>query len=392
MYLGTSVFSQLMDFVPRYEFRQIVKRHKGDRRVRRFTCWEQFLVMAFAQLTYRESLRDIETCLGSLAPALYHAGIRTQVARSTLADANERRSWMIYQDLALVLIERARALYCEERFLAGLEAAVYALDATNIKLCLKLFPWATAAVHQASAAGVKLHTQLDIQANLPVFARVSRGNVNERLFLDDVIFEPGAFYIMDRGYVDFRRLRMIDKAGAFFVIRGKRDLRFERLSSEAVDKAWGVRVDQTIRLAVPLSLAYYPDHLRRVKVRDLDTRRSIVLLTNNFVLDALTLGELYRSRWQVELFFKWIKQHLRIKAFYGTTFNAVTTQIWIALATFVLVAIAKKALNLEGSLYSILQILSVTLFEKVPINEVLSAHEALFSPTSHDNQLSLFDF
>jgi len=392
MFLGTSVFSQLMDFVPRYEFRQIVKRYKGDHRVRRFTCWEQFLVMAFAQLTYRESLRDIETCLRSLAPALYHAGIRTQVSRSTVADANEHRSWKIYQDLALVLIARARMLYREERFLQGLDAAVYALDATNIELCLKLFPWATAPVHQATTAGIKLHTQLDVQAKLPVFARVSRGNVNERHFLDDVAFEPGAFYIMDRGYVDFRRLKAIDTAGAFFVIRGKHDLRFERLYSHPANRGWGVRADQTIRLVVPLSLQYYPDHLRRVKVVDTETGHAIVLLTNNFLLDALTVGDLYRSRWQVELFFKWIKQHLRIKAFYGTTFNAVSTQLWIALATFVLVAIAKKELKLDGSLYSILQILSVTLFEQTPINEVLSAHEGLICDPHDANQLTLFNF
>jgi hypothetical protein len=392
MYLGTSVFSQLMDFVPRYEFRQIVKRYKGDHRVRRFSCWEQFLVMAFAQLTYRESLRDIETCLRSLTPALYHAGIRTQVSRSTLADANERRPWKIYQDLALLLIARARLLYREERFLAGLDAAVYALDATNIELCLKLFPWATAANHQAIAAGVKLHTQLDVQSQLPVFARVSRANVNERLFLDDLVFEPGSFYVMDRGYIDFRRLRVIDRAGAFFVIRAKRDLRFERLYSHPADKAWGVRADQTIRLVVPLSFEYYPDCLRRVKVVDAEHHRSIVLLTNNFLLDALTLGELYRSRWQVELFFRWIKQHLRIKAFYGTSFNAVSTQVWIALATFVLVAIAKKTFKLEGSLYSILQILSVTLFEKEPINQVLTAREDVIAIPHDEKQLILFDF
>ncbi len=392
MFVGTSVFSQLLDFVPRYEFRQIVKRHKGDHRVRRFSCWEQFLVMAFAQLTYRESLRDIETCLRSLSPALYHAGIRTRVSRSTLADANEHRSWKIYQDLALVLIAQARLLYRQERLLQGLDSALYALDATNIELCRKLFPWATAPVHQAIAGGIKLHTQLDVQANLPVFARISRGNVNERLFLDDVLFEPGSFYIMDRGYVDFRRLKVIDQAGAYFLIRGKRDLRFERLYSHRADRAWGVRADQTIRLVVPLSLSYYPDHLRRVKIRDMDSGQTIVLLTNNFLLDALTLGQLYRSRWQVELFFKWIKQHLRIKAFYGTSFNAVSTQVWIALATFVLVAIAKKELKLEGSLYSILQILSVTLFEKTPINEVLSAHEGLIATPLDANQLTLFDF
>lgn len=392
MQVGRTVFAQLIELVPHYEFQQIVKRYNGGRRVRRFSCWDQLLVMAFAQLTYRESLRDIETCLHALGSSLYHAGVRSRVARSTLADANEHRPWQMYRDLALLLIARARTLYEGDEFLDELETAVYALDATNIELCLKLFPWATAANHQRQVAGVKLHTQFDVHANLPVFAGVSRGNVNERHFLDELVFEPGALYLMDRGFVDFRRLRLIDQAGAYFLIRAKRDLRCQRVYSNLADKAWGVRADQIIRLVVPLSLKRYPDHLRRVRVMDMETHRSIVLLTNNFLLEGLTLGELFRSRWKVETFFKWIKQHLRIKAFYGTSLNAVTTQIWIALTVYVLVAIVKKELHCELSLYNILQILGLTLFEKVPLKQLLSAHETMIINPADANQLNLFDF
>ena len=390
MNLGSTVFAQLMDYVDRREFRQIVRTRDTGRRKYRFSCWDQFLCMAFAQLTSRESLRDIETCLRALGSKLYHAGIRSPISRSTLAYANEHRPWLIFQDVALCLISRARVRYQDDRFLADLEMAVYALDATIIELCLKLFPWARAAHHQATVAGVKLHTLLDVQRNLPVFARVSAANVSERRILDEIQLEPGAFYIMDRGYLDFARLKKIDNAGAFFVIRGKRDLRFLRVTSHPVDKTWGITVDQTIRLVVPLSVKGYPDCLRRIKLFDSEKQQSIVFLTNNFLLDALTVAELYRSRWQIELFFKWVKQHLRIKTFYGTTLNAVNTQIWIALAIFVLVAIVKKDLKLEPSLYTILQILSVTLFEKEPINQVLFDHQDLI-PTSHNpNQLNLF--
>jgi len=392
MYVGRTVFAQLMDFVPRHEFRQIVKLHRGERRVRRFSCWDQLLSMVFAQLTYRESLRDIETCLRSLGPKLYHSGMRWTASRSTLADANEHRSWRIYRDLTLLLVARARELYQNEQFLEDLAAAVYALDATIIELCLKLFPWAKAAHHQTTVAGVKLHTLLDVQSNIPVFARVSAANVNERRMLDELLLEPGAFYVLDRGYMDFARLRKIDSAGAFFVIRGKKDLRFLRVASHPVDKTWGVRVDQTIRLVVPLSVQGYPDCLRRIKVFDSDKQQSIVFLTNNFLLDALTIAEVYRSRWKIELFFKWIKQHLRIKAFYGTSLNAVNTQVWIALAVFVLVAIVKKELKLDQSLYTILQILSITLFEKEPINTVLIDHQGLIQNPDDPNQLKLFDF
>jgi len=391
MHLGRTVFSQLMDYVPRHEFRQIVKRHKGERRVRRFSCWDQFLSMAFAQLTYRESLRDIETCLRSLGAALYHAGIRSSVSRSTLADANERRPWQMYQELTLLLVARARVLYKHEHFMDDLDSAVYALDATIIELCLKLFPWATAPHNQKTVAGVKLHMLLEVQSNLPVFARVSAGNVHEMRILDEVVFEPGAFYVMDRAYTDFARLKAIDNAGAFFVIRGKKGLRFTRVASHPVDKMWGVKVDQTIRLVIPKSLSGYPDCLRRIRYFDVEHERTFHFLTNNFVLDALTIAQLYHSRWKIELFFKWIKQHLRIKAFYGTTPNAVNTQIWIALAVFVLVAIVKKELKLDQSLYTILQILSVTLFEKEPINQVLSEYQGPIENLDPPNQLKLFD-
>ena len=387
-----TVFAQLIDFVPDRTFRRIVERYKGDRRVRRFSCWDQFLTMAFAQLTYRESLRDIEACVQSLGKARYHAGMRGRVARSTLADANDRRPWQMYQELVRVLIAQARPLYQNEQLVDAFTDAVYALDATIIELCLKLFPWAKAHNYIKTRAGVKLHTQLDVRANLPVFAMVSVANMNERLFLDHLVLEPGAFYIMDRGYTAFERLRKIDRAGAFFLIRAKRDLNFLRIESLPVNKASGVRLDQIIRLGVPLSQHYYPDDLRRIKLYDVATEKSIVVLTNNFLLDPLTIGELYRLRWRVELFFKWIKQHLRIKAFYGTSFNAVNTQIWIALAVYVLVAIVKKRLNLDAPLYNIPQILSVSLFQKESINEVLSAQRTLISDGDDPNQLSLFNF
>ena len=392
MNVGRTVFSQLMGFVPYKEFRRIVRHHRGERRVRHFSCWEQYLSMAFAQLTYRESLRDIEACLRSLGPTLYHSGLRSTVSRSTLADANERRSWKIYQDLALVLIERARVLYRDDRLLSEIESAVYALDATTIELCLALFPWARAQNHLATCAGVKLHTLLDVQRNIPVFARVSVANLYEVHILDELVFEPGAFYVLDRGYTDFARLKTIDASGAFFVMRAKKGLRFARIVSHPVDKARGVNVDQTIHLVIKRSIEGYPDALRRIKFFDMEKNRSFIFLTNNFLLDAALIAELYRSRWKIELFFKWIKQHLRIKAFYGTSFNAVNTQIWIALSIFVLVAIVKKELKLEQSLYTILQILSITLFEKEPINQVLIDHQGLIQTPDDPNQLNLFDF
>lgn len=391
MNLGKTVFSQLMEHIDHNDFHRIVRAHLHSRRRLPFSCWEQYLCMAFAQLTYRESLRDIESCLRSLGPKLYHAGMRSSVSRSTLAHANEHRPWQIYRDLALKLVAHARELYAEDRFLAEIDAAVYALDATVIDLCLKLFPWAKAQQHLATTAAVKLHTLLDVQRNLPVFARVSVANLNEVRMLDEISFEPGAFYVVDRGYTSFHRLKNIDAAGAFFVIRAKRGLRFKRIVSHPVDKPHGVLVDQVIRFVVRRSLEEYPDQLRRIKFFDAKTHRVFVFLTNDFLLEATAIAELYHSRWRIELFFKWMKQHLRIKAFYGTTFNAVNTQIWIALSVFVLVAILKKKLHLDLSLYTILQILSLTLFEKEPIYQVLTETQIANPNDCDPNQLTLFN-
>jgi len=392
MAIGRTVFAQLMDFVPDRTFRRIVARHKGNHRMHNFSCWDQFLAMAFAQLTYRDGLRDIHACLSSLGSVLYHSGIRSDAPKSTLADANEHRPWEMYRDLAMTLIARARVLYRNERLLQEIDAAVYALDATTIKLCLELFPWAKAQNHLKTSAGVKLHTLLDVQQNLPVFARVSVANLYEVRILDELVFEPGAFYVFDRGYTDFRRLKLIDASGAYFVIRAKRGLRFSRLLSRPVDKVHGVLVDQTIRLVIARSLEGYPDQLRRIKYLDSDKDQRFIYLTNNFLLDPFVIAELYRSRWKIELFFKWIKQHLRIKAFYGTTPNAVQTQIWIALSVFVLVAIVKKELKIDKPLYTILQILSVTLFQHEPIYQVLTAALPLAECTNDPNQLNLFNF
>ena len=327
-----AVFSQLMDFVPKHEFRAAVMRYKGEHRVRRLSCWDQLLCMAFAQLTYRESLRDIETCLRSLGSKLYHSGIRAKVARSTLADANEHRSWQIYRDVAVTLIHRARRLYQNDKLLADLESAVYAFDSTIIELCLTLFPWAEGKGHVKTSAGIKMHTLLDLASNVPTVIRVSAASVHDVLMLDELVYEAGAYYVLDRGYMDFARLKRIDNSGAFFVIRAKRDLRFRRVYSQPVNKTPGVMADQTITLTVWRTHDVYPDHLRRIRSFDAEHDRTLVFLTNNFLLDAFTIAQLYRARWQIELFFKWIKQHLRIKAFYGTTRDAVKTQILIAVA------------------------------------------------------------
>lgn len=391
MNVGTTVFSQLMEHIDHNEFHRIVRSHDRSRRKLRFLCWEQFLCMAFAQLTYRESLRDIESCLRSLGGKLYHSGIRSRVSRSTLAHANEHRPWKMYQDLALSLIARAQTLYRDDRFLDDLDGAVYAFDSTIIELCLKLFPWARAANHLETCAGVKLHALLDVQSNIPVFARISEANVGDLQILKELTYEPGAFYVLDRGYTGFASLKRIDNAGAFFVIRAKRDLRFSRIYSHAFSKTELVRVDQTITLVVPRSFNEYPDQLRRIKIYDSVNNQSLVFLTNNFFLDAATVAELYRLRWKIELFFKWIKQHLRIKAFYGTSPNAVNTQIWIALSVYVLVAIVKKELGLPQPLYTILQILSVTLFEKEPISQVLTDYQHTVENYTDPNQLKLFN-
>jgi hypothetical protein len=389
---GRTIFSQLMDFVPMHEFRAAVKRYDGERYVKTFSCWDQFLSMAFAQLTYRESLRDIETCLRALKPHLYHSGIRGHIARSTLADANESRSWKIYRDIAIALIKRARVLYRGDVSFKEIEGAVYAFDSTTIELCLKLFSWATASGHTATNAAIKLHTLLDVQSHIPTLILLTPAKVNDMNMLDHLPIEVGAYYILDRGYMSLRRLYLFLTSLAFFVTRAKRDLRFKRIYSHPVDKSAGVIVDQTIRLTGWKSKKDYPSQLRRIKFYDERQGKYFVFLTNNFSLPALVIAELYRSRWQVELFFKWIKQHLRIKAFYGTSENAVLTQVWIAVCVYVLVAIVKKELSLDHSFYTILQILSVSLFQKEPILQALQQHDYKFDDQALSNQLCLFDF
>ena len=366
---GKSIFAQLMDFLPSKSFRRCVKRYHGDYKLKTFSCWDQFLCMSFAQLTYRESLRDIEACLRAQHTKLYHLGIRGQVSRNTLAHANSVRDWRIYADFAQVLITRARALYVNDYFDVALAQTVYALDATTIDLCLALFPWAE---FRKDKGAVKLHTLLDLRGNIPTVVIITHGKVHEVNILDQLSFEAGAFYVMDRGYLDFRRLHKLHLASAFFVTRAKKRFDFHRLYSQPVDRATGVICDQIVTLVNPVPRKGYPEKLRRIRYRDALTDQRLVFLTNNFSLPPLTIAQLYRSRWQVELFFKWIKQHLRIKKFYGTSMNALKTQIWIAISVYVLVAIVKKELHLEGSLYRMLQICSVSIFEKTPILEALS--------------------
>jgi transposase len=385
---GQFVFAQLMSFLPRREFSACVRAYRGDRRGRGFSCRDQFLCLAFAQLTFRESLRDIETCLRAVGPKLYHAGFRGQVSRSTLADANRVHDWRIYADFAQVLIRRARKLYAQEALAVDLAHTVYALDSTTIDLCLSLFPWAK---FRRRKGAVKLHTLLDLRGNIPCFVRVSPGKTHDVNVLDQLPIEPGAFYVMDRGYLDFERLFRFTTEAAFFVTRGKRNLDCTRRAGRPVDKATGLRSDQTIVLAGPKSSRSYPDPLRRVAFFDAQHERRLVFLTNNFSLPALTIARLYQCRWQIELFFKWIKQHLRIKAFYGTTDNAVKTQVWIAISVYVLVAIVKKELRLPRSLHDILQILSLTLFEKTPLIEALNDQNQPNSQPSDPNQLKMFD-
>lgn len=388
MFEGQFVFSQLMDFLPRREFSACVARYGGQRRPRGFSCRDQFLSLGFAQLTFRESLRDIEICLRALGPKLYHAGFRGQVSRSTLADANRRHDWRIYADFAQVLIRRARSLYAQEPLSVDLKQTIYALDSTTIDLCLSLFPWAR---FRRRKGAVKLHTLLDLRGNIPCFVHVSHGKTHDVTVLDQLPIEPGAFYVMDRGYVDFQRLHRFTATAAFFVTRGKRNLDCTRRARRVVDKTTGLRSDQTIVLAGPKSSRLHPDPLRRVAFYDTERKRRLVFLTNNFTLPALTIARLYQSRWQVELFFKWIKQHLRIKAFYGNSDNAVKTQVWIAISIYVLVAIVKKELQIDRSLYEILQVLSLTLFEKTPLIQTLQAEIQPHSDTTTPNQLTLFD-
>ncbi len=388
MNLGRTVFSQLISFLPDHEFRRCVSRYDGDRRCRGFSCWDQFLSMAFAQLTYRESLRDIEACLRSLGAKLYHMGFRSQVARSTLADANESRDWRIYADFAQVLIRIARPLYARDPIGVDLDQSLYALDSTTIDLCLSLFPWAKFRRHKAA---VKRHTLLDLRGNIPTFIRITDGKTHDVNILDEFLPEPGAFYVMDRACVDFERLFVFTLCSSFFVVRTKKNILLQRRYSHPVDKSTGVRSDQTVILTAIESAKAYPDTLRRVSYFDAATNKRLKFLTNNFTLPALTIARIYKSRWQIELFFKWITQHLRIKKFYGASENAVKTQIWIAVSVYVLVAIARKRLGLEASLYQILQILSVTLFEKTPILQALQPSDSHENLLNDPNQLILFD-
>ena len=377
-----------MDFLPHYEFQKCVRRYNGHHKVKTFSCWDQFLTMAFAQLTYRESLRDIQACLRAAGSKLYHLGIRSRVSRNTLANANQVRDWRIYADFAQVLIGQARRLYANDEFGVDLDQTAYALDSTTIDLCLSLFPWAKFRRHKAA---VKLHTLLDLRGSIPSWVVITDGKVHDVNLLDQLVFEAGAFYIFDRGYLDFARLYRIHQSSAFFVTRAKSNFEFHRLGSQPVDKSTGVLSDQIIRLKGFYSRKNYPEKLRRVHYLDADSHLRLVLLTNNFILSAREIADLYRCRWQVELFFKWIKQHLRIKAFYGTTDNAVKTQVWIALSVYVLVAIVKKQLNLDQSLYSILQVLSVTLFEKTQILRAFSAKDTAQEKVGSGNQLNLFN-
>jgi len=389
MYTGQTVFSQLMDFLLIHQFRKFVDLYHSNHRVRRFSCWDQFLCMSFAQLTYRESLRDIEACMRSLSNKLYHMGIRGKISRSTLADANEKRNWRIYADFAQVLIHEAKRLYVNDKFAVDLNETAYALDSTTIDLCLSLFPWAK---FRKQKGAIKMHTLLDLRGNIPTFIRITHGKVHDINILDELVLEPGSFYVMDRGYKDFARLYRFTQWYSFFVIRAKTSLKYRRLYSHHVERSTGLICDQTIVLSGFYSSKNYPEKLRRIKYFDRETQKKLVFLTNNFSLPALVVTELFRCRWQVELFFKWIKQHLRIKAFYGTSENAVKTQIWIAVIVYLLVAIMKKTLKLEINLYTILQILSVTAFEKVPILQVLTNYDYMKSGQYNPNQLFLFDF
>jgi hypothetical protein len=384
---GKTIFAQLMDFLPTYEFNQCVKRYHGNYKIKSFSCWDQFLCMAFAQLTYRESLRDIQACLRSAQRKTYHMGIRGKVSRNTLAHANQVRDWRIYADFAHVLISQARRLYANDSFGVELDQAVYALDSTTIDLCLSLFPWAT---FRKRKGAIKLHTLLDLHGSIPSVIIITHGKVHDVTILDQLLPEAGAIYILDRGYLDFGRLYSLHQALAFFVMKAKSNFNCKRLYSQPVNKSTGVQCDQIVVLKGFYAHKDYPEKLRRIRYVDAETNKRFIFLTNNFVLPALTIAQLYHCRWQIELFFKWIKQHLRIKAFYGTTENAVKTQIWIAITVYVLVAIIKKKLNLELSLYTILQILSVTLFEKTPILRALSTSDDIEQNGVIYNQLSLF--
>src|ERR1022692_3115352 len=387
MHTGRFVFAELIAHLPHKEFQKCVTRYKGDHHDRKFSCWDQYLAMAFAQFTYRESLRDIEACLGAMQSKLYHLGFRGKVARSTLADANETHDWRIFSDFAQYLIGVARPLHAEDSQGLGLDPTLYALDSTTIDLCLSLFPWAK---FRKQKAAIKMHTLLDLQGNIPTFISITNGKVHDVNILDEIDLEAGSFYVMDRGYVDFKRLYIFTLSAAFFVVRTKSNVLLQRRYSHPVDKTTGVRSDHTVILTAIGSAKVYPDALRRVSYLDVETKKRFKFLTNNFTLPALTIALIYKSRWQIELFFKWMKQHLRIKAFYGTSENAVKTQIWIAVSVYVLVAIVRKRLMLPISLYQILQILSVTLFEKTPILQALQPSDSQEDSFDDSHQLSLF--
>jgi hypothetical protein len=389
MNAGRTVFAQLIAHLSHIEFQKCVARYDGDDHHRSLSCWDQYLAMAFAQFTYRESLRDIEACLRSMSGKLYHMGFRSRIARSTLADANETHNWRIFADFAQHLIGVARPLHAEDPMGVDLAHSLYALDSTTIDLCLALFPWARFRQHKGA---VKMHTLLDLRGNIPTFIRVTSGKVHDVNILDEILPEAGAFYVMDRGYVDFERLYIFTLSAAFFVVRTKSNVLLQRRYSHPVDKTTGVRSDHTVILTAIDSVKVYPEQLRRVSYLDVKTGKRFKFLTNNFTLPALTIAQIYKSRWQVELFFKWIKQHLRIKAFYGTSENAVKTQIWIAVSVYVLVAIVRKRVGLDASLYQILQILSLTLFEKTPILQALQASDSQEESLGPGNQLILFEF
>lgn len=388
MYEGKLVFSQLMSHIPRYEFNKCVDKYRGNYKVRRFSCWDQFLCLAFAQLTYRESLRDIVTCLSAMSNKHYHMGFRSKVTRSTLADANESRDWRIYAEFAQTLIGIARDLYRDDPFILDLDETVYALDSSTIDLCLSVFPWAS---FRKKKGAIKMHTLLDLQGNIPVFIKITDGKVHDVNILDELIPEPGAFYVMDRAYLDFARLYRFDQHGAFFISRTKSNFKYKRLYSAPIDKTTGLKCDQTIRLTTYYPAKAYPDKLRRIKLFDETKNKHLTFVSNNFVLPAITITQLFKSRWQIELFFKWIKQHLKIKTFYGTSENAVKTQIWSAISVYLIVAIVKKRLNLDMTLYTFLQILSISIFEKVHILQLVTENNYKNSKPGSDNQLNLFD-
>ena len=389
MYIGKTLFAQLLDFLPWKTFHRIVDHHDGDRYVKSMTCADQFRVMAFAQLTYRESLRDIEVCLSAQAAKLYHMGFRHEIKRSTLAGANEARDWRIHAEFAQRLIWQARKLYAGDSFGIELENTTYALDSTTIDLCLSLFPW---ALFRTTKSAVKMHTLLDLRGNIPSFIHISDGKLGDVNVLDILVLEPGAIYVMDRGYLDFERLYLMHQAQAFFVTRAKSNTRFRRIYSAPADRSAGIICDQTIALTGTTSRKDYPEYLRRIRFKDPETGKTLVFLTNNFTFPAATICALYKRRWQVELFFKWIKQHLRIKKFYGNSENAVKSQIWIAMSVYVLVAIVKKRLNLDASLYTLLQILSLTLFEKMPLQQAFPGSDYKSEQGNDSNQMNLFEF